>query len=163
MLRSKATSPPRELIPANSLKLLKPVVTNPLLWLVVLAGFSVAMAGYAFGFFSAIIVASLLRGKAGLTNVAVAAAAGSMELKPVLLLVIPSAMAALVAIAVAVHSQKRDEVYWHSSIPLIVAGITFMIFPPLGAASVAAGFVAVVVFACAVGSANGPLLSVASR
>lgn len=163
MLRSQVTSPPRHLVPANPLKLLKPAMTNPLLPLVVFAGFAVSMAAYSFLFFSAIIVASLLKGKAGLTNVAVAAAAGSMELKPVLLLAIPSATAALVAIAVAVHSQRRDEVYWHSSIPLIVAGIVFMIFPPLGSASVAAGFVAVIVFASSVAGANGPLLSVASR
>lgn len=98
-------------------------------------------------FFSAIIVSALLKGKAGLTNVSAAAAAGSMELKPVLLLSIPSAVAAVLAIAVAVHSQKRDEVYWHSSIPLIIAGTLLMVFPPLGQVSVGAGFFAVIVFA----------------
>jgi type IV secretory pathway VirB6-like protein len=163
MLRSQATSPPRHLVPTNPFKLLRPVVTNPLLPLVVFAGFAVSMAAYSFLFFSAILVGALLKGKAGLTNVAVAAAAGSMELKPVLLLAIPSAVAAIVAFLVAAHSQKRDEVYWHSSIPLLVSGVVFIIFPPLGAASVAAGFVAVIVFASSVAAANGPLLSVAAR
>jgi hypothetical protein len=145
------------------MKLLKPVLTNPLLPLAVFAGFAVNMAAHAFLFFSAIIVAALLKGKAGLTNVAAAAAAGSMELKPILLLSIPSAVAAVLAFAVAVHSQKRDEVYWHSGIPLAIAGALLMVFPPLGQVSVGAGFFAVIVFASSVACANGPLLSIVTR
>lgn len=163
MLRSRRTSPPRHLLPTNPIKLIKPVLTNPLLPLPVIAGFAVAMASYAFMFFSAIIVAALLKGKNGLVNVKAAAAAGSMELKPVLLLVIPCLVAAVFAWAVATHSQKKNEVYWHSSILLALAGVMFIAFPPLGAVSVVAGFVAVTGFACFVAGANGPLLSVATR
>lgn len=163
MQRSEATSPPRHLIPANPLKLFKPVLTNPLLPLAVFAGFAINMAAHAFLFFSAIIVSALLKGKAGLTNVATAAAAGSLELKPVLLLSIPSALAAVLAFVVAVHSQRRDEVFLHSSIPLMIAGAVYMAFPPLGAVSVGAGFVAMIVFASCVAAANGPLMSVVTR
>lgn len=163
MLRCQATSPPRHALPTNPFKLLKPVVTNSLLPLAIFAGFAVSMAAYAFLFFSAILVAALLKGKAGLTNVAAAAAVGSMELKPILLLCIPSFIAGVAAFAVAAHSQRRDEVYWHSSIPLIIAGVLFMAFPPLGQVSVAAGFFAVIVFSSAVACANGPLLSVVTR
>lgn len=163
MLRSEETSPPRHLIPANPFKLFKPVLTNPLLPLAVFAGFAINMVAHAFLFFSSIIVAALLKGKAGLANVATSAAAGSMELKPILLLSIPSAAAAVLAFVVAVHSQRRDEVFWHSSLPLILAGGVFMAFPPLGAVSVGAGFVAMIVFASCVAAANGPLLSVVTR
>lgn len=163
MLRSQATSPPRHLIPANPLKLFKPVLTNPMLPLAVFAGFAINMVAHAFLFFSTIIVAALLKGKAGLTNVATSAAAGAMELKPVLLLSIPSAVAAVFAFVIAVHSQRRNEVFWHSSVPLIIAGAVFMAFPTMGSASVAAGFVAMIIFASCVAAANGPLLSVVTR
>lgn len=163
MLRSQATSPPRHLVPSNPLRLFKPVLTNPLMPLVVYTGFAINMAAHAFLFFSAIIVAALLKGKAGLTNISPAAAAGSMELKPILLLCIPSAIAGVFAILVAMHSQRRDEIYWHTSVPLVVAGAVFMAFPFLGQVSVAGGFIAMIVFASTVAAANGPLLSVVTR
>lgn len=163
MLRNQANCPSRHQLPSNPWPLLKPVLTNWLLLLPVFAGFAMAMGSYAFLYFSTIIVASLLKGKGGLRKVSAAAAAGALELKPILLMAIPCAVAGVVAWAVAAHSQKRNEVYWHSSICLAFAGVMYMAFPFIGAVSVAAGFLTVVLFASAVAAANGPLLSAITR
>lgn len=162
MQRSLASSPPRHALPKNPIKLLKPVLTNALLPLAIFAGFAISMAAFAFLFFSTILNAALLSGK-GLTNISAAAAAGSLELKPILFAAIPSVVCAIVSILVAMHSQKRNEVYWHCSTCLFIAGAMFLVFPALSAVSVPAGFISMVVFAAAMGAGNGPLLSIVTR
>ena len=163
MMRSRASHPPRQLLPTNPLKLLKPVVANPLMPLAVFAGFAIAVASYTFMFFSTIIVAGLLKGNGGLSRISGAAAAGALELKPILLLSIPCTVAAVVAWVVAAHSQAKNEVYWHSSIGLFIGGAVYMAFPPLGSVSIGAGFVAVIIFASAVAAAYAPMLTAVTR
>eukprot|EP00775_Hariotina_reticulata_P012666 gene12666-12793_t len=162
MAASAKRSPPRALIPRNPWTLMIMVFKNPLIPILSAVSFLLYLASYTFIFWLPVIINALLNGTA-FAKATAAAQQGSLDLKPVLLTSVPYAVASVVCWVVSHLTQQKQALYIPISVLMFVGGGAIGLFSGVGQASVAVGFICLIVAASAVSATSGPIAVVASR
>jgi hypothetical protein len=138
------------------------VFKNPLIPHLSIMSFLLYLSSYTFIFWLPVIINALLNGTT-FAQASVAAQQGSLGLKPVLLTSVPYAVASVVCWIVAHITQKRQALYIPVSVLMFVGGGAIGLFSGIAQASVAVGFISLIVAASAVAATSGPTAVLASR
>jgi hypothetical protein len=91
------------------------------------------IAAFTYVLWLPIVINGLLTGTAlsGLSVAAKPAAHKAAGVMPVLLSTVPYAAGAITTVFLARSSQRRQELFWHTAVPLCLSGVAFLLFTPL--------------------------------